>query len=157
MGGYGARLEASMRMLKSDMARRFILPAFVVAFANLGALGLLIGYVGASRAYSVGLHTLFRDHLPAVLMAGLVAMVLGATFGRRLVSIGECGRFLLTVFVADVVAGFLPILVFGEITRHPDLPRVLMTETAGGTQFVAVGVGLLLGHLTRSTALGGPT
>jgi hypothetical protein len=135
-----------MRLLDSDQARRFVIPAFAVAFANLAALGLLIGYVGASRAYSVGLHTLFRDHLPTVVLAGLVALVLAAVFGRRLGSIAECALFLLYVFVADIVAGFLPILVFNEITRHPDLPRVLITETAGATQLLAAALGLLLGY-----------
>lgn len=143
-----------MRLLGSDLARRFVIPAFVVAFANLAALGLLIGWVGASRAYSVGLHTLFRDHLPAVVVAGLVALVLAAAFSRRLGSMGECALFLLYVLVADVVAGFLPILVFNEITRHPDLPRVLITETAGGTQLLAAGIGLLFGYRMKSFAAG---
>jgi len=140
-----------MRLLESDRARRFVIPAFVVAFANLAALWLLIGYVGASRAYSVGLHTLFRDHLPAVVVAGLVALLIAAAFGRRLSSIRECALFLLCVFLA-VVAGFLPILVFNEITRHPDVPRVLITETAGGTQLIAAGLGLLLGNRLRRVA-----
>jgi hypothetical protein len=141
-----------MRLLESDRARRFVIPAFVVAFANLAALWLLIGYVGASRAYSVGLHTLFRDHLPAVVVAGLVALLIAAAFGRRLSSIRECALFLLCVFLADIVAGFLPILVFNEITRHPDVPRVLITETAGGTQLIAAGLGLLLGNRLRRVA-----
>ena len=139
-----------MQLLGSDLARRFVIPAFVVAFANLAALGLLIGNDGASRAYTVGLHTLFRDHLPAVVVAGLVALVLAAAFGRRLGSIREVALFLLFVFVADVVAGFVPILGFDEIFRNPDLPRVLITETAGGTQLFAAGIGLLLGHGVKS-------
>ncbi len=145
-----------MRLFDSDQARRFVIPAFVVAFANLAALGLLIGYVGASRAYAVGLHTLFRDHLPAVVVAALVALVMATAFGRRLGSIREGALFLLCVFVADVVAGFLPILVFNEITRHPDLPRVLITETAGGTQLLAAGLGLLLGYRMKSFAVSHP-
>lgn len=136
----------------NDTGRRLAIAAFALAFANLVALGLLVGYVGASRAYSVGLHTLFQDHLAAVLVAGLIALVLGAAFGRRLRSIGECALFLIFVLVADVVAGLLPIVVFDEIRRHPDLPRVLMTETAGGTQLMGVGLGLLLGYLTSSAA-----
>lgn len=141
-----------MRLFAGDLARRFVIPAFVVAFANLAALGLMIGYVGASRAYSVGLDTLFRDHLPSVVVAGLVALVLAAGFGRRLRTIGDCALFLLFVLVADVAAGFLPILVFNEITRQPDLPRVLITETAAGTQLVATALGLLLGSRAAATA-----
>lgn len=135
-----------MPRFDSDLARRIVIPAFVVAFANLAALGLMIGYVGASRAYSVGLHTLFRDHLPAVIVAGLIAGVLAWAFGRRLRSIGECALLLLFVLVADVVAGLAPILIFNEITRHPDLPRVLLTETAGATQLLAAAVGVVLGY-----------
>lgn len=129
----------------TGMARRFVIPAFVLALANLATLGLLIGVVGASRAYSVGLHTLFRDHLPAVVVAGLVAFVIALVVGRKLESIGRCARFLVFVIVADVVAGFVPVLVFDEITRYPDLPRILVTETAGGTQLLAVALGLLAG------------
>jgi len=134
-----------VRLLGSDAARRFVIPGFVVAFANLLLLGTLIGYVGASRAYSVGIETLFRDHLPAVAAAGLIAMGLAAGFGRRLRSVGEGARVLFYVLIADVIAGFLPILIFNEITRHPDLSRVLITETAGATQLVAAGLGLLIG------------
>lgn len=127
------------------MPAAVVIPAFVVVFANLASLGLLIGNVGASRAYTVGLHTLFRDHLPAVVIAALVALVLTAAFSWRLVSLREGARFVLCVFVADVVAGFAPILVFNEITRHPDLPRVLITATVGGTQLLAIALGLLMG------------
>lgn len=141
-----------MHLFGSDLARRFVIPAFAVAFANLAALGLLIGWVGASRAYSVGLHTLFRDHLGAVVAAGLVALVLAAAFGRRLGSIRECTHFLLYALAADVAAGFLPIVGFDEIFRNPDLPRVLITETAGGTQLLAAASGLLGGYATRSRA-----
>ena len=140
-----------MRLFQSDFARRFVVPAIITAIANLAALGLLIGLDGASRAYSVGLHTLVRDHLPAVVVAGLIALVLAAGFGWRLASIGEGALFLLCVLVADVVAGFAPILVFNEITRHPDLPRVLLTETAGGTQLLAVALGLLIGAVGRAS------
>ena len=127
-------------------ARRLVIPAFALVVANLGALGLLIGLVGASRAYAVGLHTLFGDHMPAVVVAGLVAVVIALVVGRRLESIGACARFLAFVFVADIVAALVPILVFDEITRYPDLPRILITETAGGTQLLGVGLGLLAGY-----------
>jgi hypothetical protein len=133
------------------MARRFVIPAFVLAFSNLATLGLLIGLVGASRAYAVGLHTLFRDHLPAIVVAGLVAFVIAGVVGRNLESIGACARFLGFVIVADVVAGFVPIVIFDEITRYPDLPRILITETAGGTQILAVALGLLAGYGARRT------
>lgn len=146
----GSAQEAAMRRIDSDLARRFVIPAFFVAFANLAALGLMIGWVGASRAYTVGLHTLFRDHLTAVVVAGTVALVLAGAFGRRLRSLGECALFVLFVLVVDVVAGFAPILVFDEITRHPDLARVLVTETAAGTQLLAAGLGVLLGALASA-------
>jgi hypothetical protein len=128
------------------MIHRVLAPAFAIAFANLLLLGVLIGYVGASRAYSVGLHTLFRDHLGSVILAGLAALILAALASRLLTSIGELGLLFAFVFVADVAAGLLVVAGFGEITLV-HLPGVVITETALGTQFLAVGAGGLIGYL----------
>jgi hypothetical protein len=127
---------------------RIVAPAFGIAWANLGLLGLLIGQVGASRAYSVGLHTLFRDHLWAVLAACVAGLMLAALAAWRLTSVRDLVLLFTFVLLADVVAGLLVIAGFGEI-RLVDLPRVLVTETAMGTQLLAVGAGGFIGYLAR--------
>ena len=130
--------------------RWVVIAAFGIAVANLALLGVLIGHVGASRAYSVGLHTLFRDHPGSVVISWLPAVVLAAVAARRLTSIGEACLLLVFVVAADVVAGLGVIVAFGEITLV-DLPSVLITETVLGTQLLAVGGGVIVGYLARST------
>ena len=125
---------------------RIVAPAFGIAWTNLVLLGVLIGHDGASRAFSVGLHTLFRDHVASVLVAGVAALVLTAIVARRATSVRELGQFFAFLFLADLVAGLLVIVGFGEITLI-HLPRVLVTETAMGTQLLAVGVGAVIGYL----------
>jgi hypothetical protein len=131
-----------------DAARRFALPAIGLTLANLAALGLMIGMVGASRAFSVGIHTLFRDHLPAVLIALAGTALVAFALGRRL----QAGRELLLVialaFAADVLAAVTVTLVFDEMRRAADvaIPRAILTETVGGLQFLAIAGGAAVGY-----------
>ena len=135
------------------MSRWHLAGGFTIAFAHLGVLGALIGWVGGSRAYGTGLHTLFEDHLPAVMVATLVALVVAAITARFATSPGEVGLVLASVVVADVLAALFVIVGIGEIT-FADLPRVLLTETAAGTQLASALVGAVLGYGTRQVGLG---
>lgn len=129
------------------------LPAMGIALANLAALGLMIGWVGASRAFSVGLHTLYRDHLPAVVITLTATALLAFALGRGL----HAGRELLLVIgfviAADVVAALAVTVVFDEMRRAAEIaiPRAIFTETAGGLQLLAVASGAAIGFLVGRT------
>ena len=133
---------------RRELGRRVVLPGAALAFLHLAILGALIGQVGGSRAYSVGLHTLFRDHLVPVLIATGAALAAAVLVGRRIAGPAELGLLFLGALAADVVAGLGVIVVFGEI-RLIDLGRVVFTETAAATQLVAIGVGVLVGYASR--------
>jgi hypothetical protein len=130
------------------VGRRLALPAIGLSLANLAALGLMIGMVGASRAFSVGIDTLYRDHLPALVIASVATALLAFALGRRL----HAGRELLLViafaFAADVLAAVTVTLVFDEMRRAADvaIPRAVFTETAGGLQLVAIAGGAAFGY-----------
>jgi hypothetical protein len=132
----------------NDVARRVALPTIGIALANLAALGMMIGWVGASRAFSAGIHTLFRDHLPAVLIVAVATTLLAIALGRCL----HAGRELLVVvafaFAADVLAAIAVTLVFDEMRRAADvaIPRAIFTETGGGLQLLAIGGGAVVGY-----------
>ena len=133
---------------------RSIALGLAIAFANLGVLGLLIGWNGASRAYGAGLHTMLSDHLAAVVIAWLVALGAAGIAGRAVASSRDLGLVLLGVVVADVTAGLAVAAGIGEITLV-DLPRVLFTESVAGTQLAAVTLGLVVGHAVRPRQDGG--
>ena len=114
-----------------------------IAWTNLAILGALIGWEGGSRAYGTGLHTLFRDHLAAVLTATFIAVVHAALAARRAATARQLGRVLLGVLVADVVAALAVVAGIGEITLL-QLPNVLFTQTVAGTQVLAVLTGLFV-------------
>jgi hypothetical protein len=120
-----------------------------IAGLNLAVLGVLIGWDGGSRAYGTGLHTLFRDHAPAVILAWFVASMVAGLSAQRARSSRTFGLVLIGVCVSDVVAGLAVAAGIGEITII-DLPRVLFTETVAGTQLVAVALGLVVGNMVRS-------
>jgi hypothetical protein len=136
--------------------KRQVAAGLAIAWVNLAVLGALIGWVGASRAYSVGLHTLFRDHLPTVAVSWIVTIGLACLVGRRFTSAGDIWIVLLWVFVGDAVAGLAPIVVYDEIRRHPDIIRILATETAGFTQLGAALIGLVGGFAVHRGGAGEP-
>lgn len=131
------------------MTRRVVLPAIAIALADLAALGLLIGWVGASRAYSVGLHMLFRDHLPAVAVTLASTAMLALALGRSLRAPGELALVVGGVVAADVVAALAVTLVVDEMRRVAEhsIPRAIVTVTISGLQPLAVGAGASIGHL----------
>jgi hypothetical protein len=141
-------MNADTRRAPQVLLQRVALPAMGIALANLAALGLMIGMVGASRAFSVGLHTLFRDHLPAVVITLTATGLLAFALGRGL----HAGRELLLVvgfvIAADVLAALAVTLVFDEMRRAAEIaiPRAIFTETAGGLQLVAVASGAAVGY-----------
>jgi hypothetical protein len=130
------------------VARRLALPAMGIALANLAGLGLLIGMVGASRAFAVGADTLFRDHLSAVVITLAATTLLAFAAGRRL----RAGREVLLVLAfacaADVLAAVSVTLVFDEMRRAADVAilRAILTETAGGLQLLAIAGGAAVGY-----------
>jgi len=121
-----------------------------IALANLAALGLMIGMVGGSRAYSVGVHTLFRDHLPAVALTLAGTAFLSFALGRALRWSREVPLIIGFAFAADVVAALAVTLVFDEMRRVAEfaVPRAIFTETVGGLQLLAVAGGATFGYVT---------
>lgn len=132
-----------------DVTRRLALPAMALAVANLAALGLMVGWVGASRAYSVGLHTLFRDHLPAVVVSLAATAILSGALGRTLDRRRDIALVLGFAIAADVAAALAVTFAIDEMRRVAQfaLPRALFTETIGGLQLLAVGGGAALGYV----------
>lgn len=120
-----------------------------IALANLAALGLMIGMVGASRAYSVGLHTLFRDHLPAVAITLAATALLSFALGRSLRATRELALIIGFAIAADVVAALAVTLAFDEMRRVAEfaIPRAIFTETVGGLQLLAIAGGLAIGYV----------
>ena len=136
------------------MTRRLAFSAMGIALANLAALGLMIGLVGASRAYSVGVQTLFRDHLPAVAITLLAAALASLLLGRTLHTAGELAASVGLAVAADVLAALAVTASFHEMARVAgfSVPRAIFTETVGGLQLVAIAGGATLGYV-----LGRPT
>lgn len=130
--------------------RRAAIPGAAIAAVSLATLGALVGWVGASRAYSVGVHTLYRDHLVAVVFVLVASAVAAAWLGRRAGSVREVFLAIAVVFAVDVAAAVLITLVIPEMRRYPDLLRAVLAETAGGAQLLAVAVGAALGFVTRT-------
>jgi hypothetical protein len=120
-----------------------------ITLANLAALGSLIGMVGASRAYSVGLHTLYRDHLPAVVVTLAAMAVVSFALGSRIHSSHDVLVVLGFGVAADVLAALAVTLVFDEMRRDVGfaLPRAIFTQTAGGLQLLALGAGATTGYI----------
>ena len=146
-------MSADTHRARPGPFRRVALPAIGIAFASLAGLGFMIGMVGASRAFSVGLHTLVRDHLPAVLITLAATALLALALGRGL----QTGREVLLVLgfaiAADVFAALAVTLVFDEMRRAADVavPRAIFTETVGGLQLLMITSGAAIGYQLRRT------
>jgi hypothetical protein len=136
-------------MLRSIASNQIAVRSIGLAFGNLAALGLLIGWNGASRLYGTGLHTLFRDHLPAISVVLIATALLAVFLGRTLSSTREIVQAMWFVVWTDVVAALAITLMIGEMFNHPDLVGAVFAETAGGTQVVAIAIGLAIGYLSR--------
>ena len=128
-----------------------VLPAVAIAFGTLALLGLMIGWVGASQAYSVSptAMTLFRDHLAAVSIMVVVAAAAGLLVGRSLRSNRELLVAAGVVLLTDVAAALLVTAAISEMARHPQILRAVYAESAGGMQLLAIAAGLILGRLSR--------
>lgn len=131
---------------------RVVLSTAGLAVGMLALLGLLIGWEGASRAYSVGVHTMFRDHLAAVAVMALAGAVVAFWIGRGLVSNAEVALAVAVVALVDVACALLVTLVIDELRRFPMLPRAVFTETAAGLQVVSITLGLSFGRWARARA-----
>lgn len=136
------------------MTTRLVLPAMGITLANLAALGLMIGWVGASRAYSVGVHTLVPDHPAAVALTLAGAAVLSFFLGRSLRWSREIVLLLGFALAADVVAALALTAMVDEMRRvfEVALPRAIFTETVGGLQLLAIAAGATIGDLSRRFA-----
>jgi hypothetical protein len=135
-------------MQQRSVLRSVGVPAIAVALGTLALLGLLIGWTGASRAYSVGLHTLFRDHLASVVAVLFVTAILALLLGRTLISAREVLVAFGFAVAADVVAALMVTLMIDEMRRFPMLPRALLTETGGGLQVVVIVIALAIGFVS---------
>jgi len=124
--------------------------AAAIAIGRLALLGGLVGWAGASRAYSVGVHTLYRDQLPAMIVVLLGSAIAGLWLGRRADSLREVATAIGVVIVLDVVAALAITVMINEMRRYPDLVRAFLAETAGGALVIAVMVGAVVGYLDRS-------
>ena len=141
-------MNADTRRPRHGPFRRLGLPATGIALANLGALGLTIGMVGASRAFSVGIHTLFRDHLSAVAITVTATVLMALALGRGLHTRGEVLLVIGFAIVADVFAALAVTLVFDEMRSAAEIavPRAIFTETVGGLQLLAIASGATIGY-----------
>lgn len=122
-----------------------------LALTNLAALGLLVGWVGASRAFSVGVHTLFRDHLLAVVVTLAATAILAVILGRSFRTARELALVIGFAVVADVAAALALTLAIDEMRNAAVelLPRAIFTETIAGLQLLAIAGGATIGYLAR--------
>ena len=129
------------------MTGRLAIAVIGIALANVGALGLLIGMVGASRAFSVGLHTLFQDHLPAVAITLAATALLAIALGRSLHARRQLMQVMAFAAAADFATALAVTLVFDEMRNALEiaLPRAIFTETVGGLQLLTIAAGAALG------------
>ena len=118
----------------------------------MALLGVLIGWVGASRAYAVGVHTLFRDHLPAVAIVAVLAGIAGVIVGRTIVSNREPWIAIAVVLGTYLSAALLITLAIDEMRRFPDIPRAVLAESAGGLHIAVLVSGLVVGRLTSRSS-----
>jgi hypothetical protein len=125
-----------------------VVAAGAIAITHAASLAVMVGYVGASRALTLGPTVYVAEHAPA-----LVASLLAALFVAVIAQVGAGGaiafwRVLVVIGGAYVVvAGLLTELV-GELAL-PDLPRLLPVITGLGGVLVAAGAGLTVGRLVR--------
>ena len=128
-----------------------------IALANLTALGLMIGLVGASRAFSVGVHTLFTDHQPAVLITMTATALLALALGRGLHEWRDVLLVIGSAIAADVLAAVAVTLVFDEMRRaaHIAIPLAIFTETVGGLQLLTLASAAAIGYVIGRTRIGG--
>jgi hypothetical protein len=143
-------VEGTVQQL--SVLRRVAVPAIAVALGSLALLGLLIGWTGASRAYSVGLHTLFRDHPASVVAVLFVTAIIAALLGRTLISAREVLLAIGFAVAADALAALMITLMIDEMRRFPMLPRAVLTETADGLQIVVIVIALTIGFVSRNLA-----
>jgi hypothetical protein len=142
--------------LRDAAAGRVFLPGFVIAFVSLGVLGGLVGWEGASRAYSTGPQILLLRYTLAVAAVGLAAFLLALLAGRILRSAREVALTALTVLATDVIATLAAGMAIGDTTII-DFPRAILSVTAGGTQVVAAALGLIAGFVTGSASRSSPS
>jgi hypothetical protein len=121
--------------------------AALTAAGSLAALGVMIGWNGASRAYSVGVHTLYRDHLAAVIVVMAASALVATLLGRLAGSAREVILVMLVVLAVDLVAALIVTLAIDELRRYPDLVRAVLAETAGGAQLIALAGGAAAGYV----------
>jgi hypothetical protein len=145
----GAGTARLSQVLSHPVVRRAVVPAIAIALGNLVVLGTLIGWGGASLSFAVGPHTVYRDHLAAVVAVLLLTAVAAMVIGRRLGSGRELWLTIGVVIVTDLGAALLVTVMIPEMRRHPTLLRAVLAETAGGAQVLAVAIGATLGHVSR--------
>jgi hypothetical protein len=127
-------------------SRAVVGPA-ALAFGTLAVLGVLIGWVGASRAYVVGVHTLYQDHLASVAFVLAGGALLAFLVGRTLVSGREVVIAVGMVVATDVAVAIAITLAIDEMRRHPEILRAVVAATGGGAQVAALSIGLVAGRL----------
>ena len=134
--------------MSSDLTRRLVFPAAGIALGNLAALGLLIGLVGTSRAFSVGIHTLIEDYPAAVVATMSMTTILAVGLGRRIRTSRELFLVVACAIAADAVAAVAVTLVFDEMRNAASvaLPRAFVTETVGGMQLLVLAAGATVGY-----------
>jgi hypothetical protein len=123
-----------------------VLFAFVVAGAHSLTIALAVGAAGMSRAVSVGLDTLLRDHAVGLLAAGAAAFV-GAVVSVRLVRrlASELRGAFVGLVAAELVLALAAIAAVGELTLV-DLSVVFLAVTGLGGVFVGGIAGGLVGR-----------
>jgi hypothetical protein len=135
--------------LRRPILRHVAPLGILIGLGSLALLGVLVGWIGASRAYAVGPETLFRDHLASVVLVIVVTAIGAALIGRTLVSSRELWLVIGFVIVADVVAALLVTVAIDEMRRVPDLLRAVLAETADGAQVLAAAIGAAVGYASR--------
>lgn len=117
----------------------------VTVATHVALMALLVGYEGGSRALSVGLETLARDHGPGVVLAALGAAITAGFAGATLHSRGQLVLGFAAVLGLDLLVALLVVAAVGELDLSAT-PNVFAAATGLGSQLAAALIGGVTGY-----------
>lgn len=127
--------------------------AVVLLVVHTSVMALLVGYVGASRAISVGLQTLWVDHAAGIGIAAAVTAAVAILSATRLRSGSELGMAIAVLALTDLGLAALMTMLVGELDVT-GVPQVVAASTGLGTQLAAALLGGVIGLRVRARSHG---
>lgn len=127
------------------MTFKVFVAGFAIALVHGLVLGIQIGYVGASRAFTLGPSALLADYPGAVVVSSAVALGMAAASAFRLMAPGQLMLLVFSVAAADLLAALAVQALIPEL-ELVHVPQAFATIASFGVQLLAVAIGGLLGY-----------